>query len=455
MPSAFAQEALPLTPTLTATLDASLATFATAPNAATPSLSVALVEHDRIAYAQAFGQSDLARHTPATPQTRYHIASITKMFTAVAVMQLVEQGRIALDAPVATYLPSAPHAREITIRQLLQHTSGLWNYADQAVADGSVRTATTPQSILTSLAARPLENAPGAKFHYSNTGYVVLGLVVEAVGGMPLADYERAHIFAPAGLTETGFIEDGTTARGYMNSDGTPAAEYSPTWFYGAGDIVSTAGDVARFDIALLDGKLVQPQTLALMRSSNVDASELAPGARYGLGLMEITRGSLAAFGHHGGVPGFAADNEILPDRHLAIVTLTDAFTFGTGFVNQSVVLALLPGALPVPAPETAQLTEDPVVTERLRTLLTTIAAGTLDATTLTSTMRTALKPNVLAQITNYYAALGALQSLKLHSRRTVGVYAVYEYGATFAGGKKLDITASFDPDGKVAGLIQ
>lgn len=198
LPAVAAAPPIEITPAVAGRIDTALQAAVGSTKGMSSALSVAVVENGRIAYNRAFGVSDIATKTPATPRTRFRIASVTKMFTAVAVMQLVEAGRVGLDVPLATYLPAAPHAPEITVRQLLMHTSGLWNYGDEAFASGRVSTPTTARAIVASVANRPLEHPPGTTFAYSNTGYVLLGLVVEAVTHRALAEYEREQIFARA-----------------------------------------------------------------------------------------------------------------------------------------------------------------------------------------------------------------------------------------------------------------
>ncbi|HXM08000.1 MAG TPA: serine hydrolase domain-containing protein, partial [Candidatus Acidoferrum sp.] len=142
------------TPAVVSTLDTGLAALTGAKAGQSPSLQVAIAQNGRIVYDQAFGS--------VATTTRFPIASVTKMFTAVSIMQLVEQKRVNLDATVSTYFPSGPHATQITIRQLLQHTSGLWNYGDYAVDSGLATKATTPDAILQIVAARPLTSTPGS-----------------------------------------------------------------------------------------------------------------------------------------------------------------------------------------------------------------------------------------------------------------------------------------------------
>jgi CubicO group peptidase (beta-lactamase class C family) len=452
---------VPVTPAVAARLDAALAAVTGGAKGQTPALSVAIVENGTVAYARAFGTADIAGKTPATPQTRFRIASVTKMFTAVAVLQQVEAGRVGLDRPLSTYV-DVPHASEVTIRQLLTHTSGIWNYGDAVFASPRVTETVTPRDIMAFVGPRALERAPGSGFSYSNTGYVLLAMVVENVTHQAYATYLREHVFAPAAMRDTtvGDPPAGTPAAvGYNDATGTPAMAFSLSWLFADGDIVSTAADVARFDIALMNGRLIKPATFALMQSSSVAADEMAPGARYGLGVSIVTSGGATFVGHHGGVPGFEAENEIIPDQRYAIVVLSDAFDFRTPAANRAIITETLPGvasaaraaaasASPVPS------AEDPAITERVRKLVVSLQNGTLDRTALTDAMSAAFTPAVVDAVRAQLAPLGALKTLAFRDRTSTQGVVAYRYTATFATGPAVPLTISFDKDGKIAGFF-
>ncbi len=448
-----------VTPGAAQRLDAALQSVA----AKTPGLSVAVAENGRIVYARGFGFADVGAKEPVTPETRFHIASITKMFTAVSVMQLVEGGRVRLDDPLARFLPDAPHASEITIRELLTHTSGLWNYADEAFAANRTATATTPQAIVASAAAHPLTGKPGAAFAYSNTGYVLLGLVVEAVTHEPLARYEAEHIFGPAGMTSTtnGVPPGVAVARGYQSAGGPASTPFDSSWAYADGDIVSTAGDLARFDVALMSGKLVSPATFAQMRSPTVDASGIGPGVRYGLGIMTVTSGGVTFVGHHGGVPGFEAENEMLPERGFAVVVLSNAFDFPTALANRAVLSVLAPQIVAravadarAAAAAAPPAVEDPAISAKLRAFFAALQRGEIDRAAVTDEVNAALSDAALQQVKAQMASLGAIDTLTFVGRQAAGGMTAYRYRATFSSGKTLPITFALDANGKIASFV-
>lgn len=222
------------------------------------------------------------------------IGSITKSLTATMVMQLVAERRVELDAPIGEYLPGLlPYEEPITVAQLLQHTSGLHDYKEdlwpdvRAVRDGRYRTY-TPEQLVAVATAYPLESVPGTAFAYSNTGYIVLGMLIEKVTGRSVESELRSRVLRPAGMRDTylagafPFLPD-PAMRGYESLDGRmvdlTSYDMSVSWTTGA--LVSTSDDVNRFYAALLGGRLLPAEQLARMERT----VEAFPGFGYGLGL--------------------------------------------------------------------------------------------------------------------------------------------------------------------------
>ena len=454
-----APEPLPLTPELRAQVDALVARASGGEPGGAPAVAVALVAGGKLAYERAAGFADLAARIPATTQTRFRVGSITKMFTAVSVLQLAERHALALDDTLVRYLPWAPHAAAITLRQLLMHTSGLPNYLDEAFAADSVATAATPRALIETVAQRPLEFPPGTRYAYSNTGYVLLGLVVEAVAGEPLADYERTHVFGPARMRDTSVgapPPEAPLALGYQDESGAAAQRFDPSWLYADGDAVSTAGDLARFDIALMNGVLLGPQALAQMQAESVATGE--GDERYGLGLSLAPFGPLTLAGHHGGLPGFESDDELLLAKRSAIVVLSNAFTFRTSYLVSDLLAALFPAAFAATiAGVKAEIVEiapgeDFAVTALLRRFLDGLRSGCSDGSELTAPLAAALQAPGSASAAARLAPLGELQSLVFRGRSERGDFSEYHYVGVFAA-QRLPLTFVLDRNGKIAGL--
>lgn len=459
--AAVAGEPLALTPALTSRLDAALAAGSDGGSASARALSVAVVENGAIVYARAAGTSDVAKNTAATAATRFRAGSITKIFTAVAVLQLVDGGRIKLDEPLATYLPNAPHAKEITLRQLLTHSSGIPNYLDAAIRSGATATATTPQAILSAVAAKPLEFTPGAHFAYSNTGYVLLGLVVEKITGQSLAAYETENVLKRAGMTQTTF---GTApagvpvATGYADAKDTLASRLDPSWTYAVGDVITTASDLARFDIALMGGKLVAQATFARMATSGIDAGDNGRGYGFGMTVRPFGTGQLV--GHHGGLPGFATVDEMLPAKGFGVIVLGNSFAFDTARVENPIFAALLPTqyaaftAAERRAAADVAASADPRITALLRSFVAGLQRGTVDRGALSGPMDAALTASVMSNLQAQLGRLGPLTGLVFNGKAVDGIYNIYNYSATFTtGAQTVPLRLVTDAAGKIEGL--
>jgi CubicO group peptidase (beta-lactamase class C family) len=263
-------------------------------------------------------------------------------------------------------------------------------------------------------------------------------------------------------MTETtnGYPSGAPFAQGYMTVNGAPPAPYSLSWFYGDGDIVSTASDIARFDIALMSGKLVSPATFALMQSPTVDASSIAPGVRYGLGLLTVSSGVVTFVGHHGGIPGYAAENEMLPASGFAMVVLSNAFDFVTPLANNAVLSVVAPDTLPhvptaTPAVSAAAVPEDPAVTAKLRAFYAGLARGQIDRSTVAESIDSAMPESVMPQVQASLAPLGAIRDLTYLGKTPQSSATVYVYRATFSSGMtKTAIFVLEATTGKIAQLL-
>jgi len=294
-----------------------------------PSASVAVIRDDHVVLVRAYGKARLEPSTAANPAMRYGIGSISKQFTAAAVMMLVEQGKLSLDDPVAKYFPALTRANEVRIRDLLNHTSGYRDYWPQDYVPEFMLTPITVEQLMHDWAMQPLDFTPGTQYQYSNTGYVIAGAIVEKVSGQPLFELLRQRIFEPLGMQSVVDINRGrlasTDAGGYLRyalGPPRPAPKEGAGWLFAAGGLAMTAGDLARWDLAVLDGKLLAPASLAAMTTTRVLAN--GASAQYGLGLDVYMQSGRRVLEHGGEVSGFVAENVLYPDQHAAIVVLTN-----------------------------------------------------------------------------------------------------------------------------------
>jgi D-alanyl-D-alanine carboxypeptidase len=286
--------------------------------------AVALVRDGDRTVRLASGLADRARNAPMRVTDRFRVGSVTKTFVSSVVLQLAGEGRLSLDDTVERWLPGlVPNGGGITIRQLLSHTSGLYDYTqDPSVLEpylrGHLRVVRAPRTLVGRAIAHPPLFAPGAEWSYSNTGYLLLGLILEAAGGESLGAQLQQRIFTPLGLRRTTFDTSprisGRHAHGYFalgKRSLRDVSVFSPSFAWAAGAIVSTAGDLVRFYRALLQGRVLRPDLLDAMKTT---VAMGPPGESYGFGLWKTRSLGLSptnklacgsVWGHDGDFPGY------------------------------------------------------------------------------------------------------------------------------------------------------
>src|SRR6185436_15058825 len=267
--------------------------------------------------------------TPATTAMRYSIGSISKQFTAAAMLLLQEQGKVSLDDKVAKYLPNLTRANEVTIRQLLSHTSGYQDYWPQDYVMKGMLEPTTSQKIMDTWAKKPLDFEPGTKWQYSNTNYVIAGVIIEKVSRMPLLKFLQERVFTPLGMTSVADIDQeklgDTDPIGYMRfALGPPrvAPKEGKGWLFAAGELAMPASDLAKWDLSIIDQKLLKPASYQEL-GTDVHLKNGLP-TNYALGVGVGSQAGHRALSHGGEVSGFTAQNVVFPDDRAAIVVLTN-----------------------------------------------------------------------------------------------------------------------------------
>ncbi len=303
-----------------------------------PGMTAEVIFPDGSRWSGATGFAALDRELAAETGTTFVTGSITKTFVTTAVMQLQEEGVLSIDDSLADWLPDYPNAENITLRQLLSHTSGVYNYFLHPEYNLRVFNEPdhhwTPQEVLDEFVLEP-KFAPGTGYHYSNTNFVLLGLVLEEATGQSLGDVFRDRLLGPVGLADTYCQCAGPPppggARGYLVRQTGPVGlddgtDYRPTLSaatvaFGAGDIVSTAADLADWVRTVYGGHLLEDESLALMTDYQ---SSTYSGGTYGLGTRTRVFGNARMFGHTGSLRGYAAAMWHFPDTDLTIVVLTN-----------------------------------------------------------------------------------------------------------------------------------
>ncbi len=292
-----------------------------------PGAAVIVVQNEQVVLRKGYGMANLELGVPVDPGNVVRICSITKQVTAVAILQLVEAGKVQLDDDIHLYVPDYPIGEaKVTLAQLLGHTAGIPSIETLAEWAKSWREDRTLDQLLEVIKKSPLDFPPGTDFRYSNNGYVLLGAVIEKVSGQTYADYVRTHLFQPAGMTHSDY--DSATrliahrAAGYVreNKAWVNAPYISMTQPYSSGSLVSSVDDMWQWERALSSGKLIGSALLAQAQT----AGQLPDGrsTNYGFGWEVDQLGAHAVLQHAGGMPGFCAHVLKVPDAGLFIVVL-------------------------------------------------------------------------------------------------------------------------------------
>ena len=291
--------------------------------------AVLVARRGTVIYSDAKGLADREVGTPNTLETRFRMGSMNKMFTATAIMQLVQAGRIKLEAPLGTYLAGYPNrdvATKVTIHHLLTHTGGTGDIFGPQFAEHRLELRTLDDYVKL-YGARGLEFEPGARWQYSNYGFLLLGVIVQKVSGQTYYDYVRDHIFKPAGMDGSGSepedVQVPGRAKGYMQEKGAWVLNTGTLPYRGtsAGGGYTTVPDLLRFAAALMNHKLLDAANTTLMTSGKVDTPG---GGKYAYGFAEDMEGGVRSFGHSGGAPGMNGDLRIFPDSGYVVAALAN-----------------------------------------------------------------------------------------------------------------------------------
>jgi D-alanyl-D-alanine carboxypeptidase len=324
-----------------------------------PGMSVAVIRGNDTLVMLGYGLADIATQRRALPSTIYEIGSNTKQFISAAIMRLAEQHKLSIDDDVSKYLPQIPlHGNRVTIRQLLTHTSGIHSYTDVEAWKAHWAEDLTPDSVMGFVAKDTFDFAPGTRFKYDNSGYVLLGMVIEKVSGESYAKYLEGEFFQPLGLTHTSYCPSHPTdpafASGYSKKDdGVMPHEYlSLTQPYAAGSLCSTVGDFVKWQRDLAGGKVVSPESFTQMTT----AGTLNNGEhiRYGFGLFPGELLGHKNFNHTGGIPGFTTMAYDFPDDTLNIVIFTNYDAASPAFLASNIA-RIVYGVAPEVAPPPPQ----------------------------------------------------------------------------------------------------
>lgn len=328
-----------------------------------PGIAVAIQRGSEVIYSKGFGYADVEHRVPVTPETVFPIGSITKTMTGLAITQLIEAGKIDLEAPAGKYVPGLPSpASDALVRHLLNHTSGIVNYTELPEFPRDAERSVTREEVLNWFAARPLQFTPGSRYSYTNSGTFLLGLIIERVTGQSYDEYLRQHIFTPFGMQHTSTADWRTLvnhrARGYRRTAAglVNAPRYDPLVAFSAGEVMSTTGDMLKYR----QGVFVGSATSSTVRERLHRLERLGDGTLnpYSLGcLVHVELNGHRRIMHSGDISGFSAHYSYYPDDDTTIVVLTNSDS-GIPPVSLEAKLARVALGIPEPNRNKAPLTE-------------------------------------------------------------------------------------------------
>lgn len=410
-----------------------------------PSASLALVKDGKIAYTQAYGDARLDPKLPATTQMPYSIGSISKQFTAAAVLMLQQEGKLSIGDKVGKWLPDLTRANDITLRQVLSMTSGYQDYAPQDYMIPEWEKPISAAQILDRWARIPLDFEPGTKWQYSNTNYVVAGAIVEKVSGQPLFTFIRENILTPLGLAsalDTNAKKlPANDPQGYFRyalGPLRPAPHEGAGWMFAAGELAMTPSDLAKWDISVMNESLLKPASYLAMETDTLLKNGV--GTRYGLGMaVGSTRGH-RTLEHSGEVSGFVAENLVLPDDKWAVAVLTNQDAIGAAAqVGRQLMTAFLDSAN----------VGDPKQDALMRKVFDDLRAGKIDRALFTDNANSYFTEQAVKDYATSLTALGEVQSFKQTSNSLRGGMTHMSYEVKFPQ-KTVGINIYQMPDGKL-----
>jgi D-alanyl-D-alanine carboxypeptidase len=408
-----------MTPELRARIDA--AANQVLEQTGVPSASVGVVMHGQVVLTAAYGKARLEPAVQATPEMKYPVGSISKQFTANAILLLQEDGKLSLDDTVSKFFPELTRANEVTIRELLSHTSGYEDYYPQDYTIPLWLTPVNPLDLVHKWAEKPLDFDPGTEWQYSNTNFVLAALIVQKVSGMPYWQFMESRVFKPLGLTGIIDLDTDRTQvepRGYMrNALGPlrPAALEAPGWYLGDASLAMPVGDLLRWDIAVMNRSLLKP--------ASYDAFETevklknGRGSGYGLGVDVLERNGHRLIEHSGEVGGFVAENAVYPDDKIAIAVLTNQEASSAASQIARAVAPLLLASAPEKSTDTGKAAAEAQAKE----ILTGLQTGKLDRSLFTDDCNSYFSAEAIGDFQSSLSPLGAIAELSERSEALRG----------------------------------
>jgi D-alanyl-D-alanine carboxypeptidase len=406
-----------------------------------PSASVAVVKGGKLVYTHAYGKAHLDPDVAARPEMRYSIGSISKQFTAAAMLILQEQGKLSLDDAVGKYVPGLTRGDEVTIRQILSHTSGYQDYWPEDYLMTPMMKPETAQQILDTWAKKPLDFEPGTKWQYSNTNFVIAGEIVEKVSGEKLMDFLGEHIFHPLGMKSVWNSDEvkltAPDATPYIRNALGPlrlAPKEGRGWMFAAGELAMTAHDLALWDESLIAETVLKRESYREM-FTEVKLKD-GKGTEYGLGVEVKKRDGHRSIEHGGEVTGFVSDNEVLVDDGVAVAVLTNHMSGGAEEIAQLAASTVAGGTLTEPEKQALAIYRG-------------LQKGEIDRSLLAPNLNDYFSEQVVADFRDSLALLGEPLTFKQAAEELRGGMTFRAFRIVYPG-RRLTLTTYTYPDGKL-----
>ncbi|MGB6985929.1 MAG: serine hydrolase domain-containing protein [Candidatus Aquilonibacter sp.] len=423
-----------------------------------PGVSVAIVRNNAVVFLHGYGYRDVATRARVDNNTIFRFGSVTKEFTATIAMALVEQHKLATDAMLSTWLPNLPHGDQIRLSDLLGQTSGYRDYYPLDYTDDEMAQPRSVDAIVNEYANFPLTMTPNTRWEYSNTNYTIAGTLIEKVSGESAAQLLQHYITGPAMLTNLFFDEPyrqlADRATGYNSYWTEPPHEETPEapqWLNTAASLAGTALDLARFDIALMQHRLVSEASLREMTTART--LQNGKSTNYGYGLGTGTFDGHRIVSHGGNVIGFASSNRLAPDDETAVVVLTNCYQAPAGAIAQKIMALLLaPNATPAPPSSPRGKATGPEVA-LIRSWLEQLRNGTLPNRGMTADFRHLMNAKNRARARAALENLGPTTGVHLDDSHQRGGLDVFGGTVTFANGTR-SVHVYRAPNGDVAEIF-
>jgi D-alanyl-D-alanine carboxypeptidase len=406
-----------------------------------PSASVAVVQGGRLVYTHAYGKAHIDPDKAATAEMRYSIGSISKQFTAAAILLLQEQGKLKLDDPVGKYVPGLTRGDEVTIRQVLSHTSGYQDYWPEDYLMTPMMKPTTAQAILDTWAKKPLDFEPGTQWQYSNTNFVIAGMIVEKVSGQKLMEFLADHVFHPLGMKSVWDTDQEkltqTDATAYIRAalgPLRPAPKEGRNWMFAAGELAMTAHDLALWDASMIARSVLKPESYKEM-FTEVKLKD-GKGTHYGLGVQVLQRDGKLEIEHSGEVTGFVADNVVLPDDGVAVAVLTNHMAGGAGQIASLTA-------------DTVTGTKRPAAEEQALGIYRGLQKGEIDRSVLAPNLNDYFDAQTVADFKTSLGPLGEPLSFRQTGEGLRGGMTFHSFRIVYPS-RRLSLTTYAYPDGKL-----